>query len=58
MPWDLFSETLGEFPRLVVGALLTVELVGLSVLAGFVLAIGIALLRVARSPFLWAPAYG
>ncbi len=58
MQWDLFLETLKEFPRLVDGALLTAELVGLSVLAGFVLAIPIALSRLARSPLLWAPAYG
>ncbi len=58
MQWDLFLETLREFPRLVDGALLTAELVGLSVLAGFVLAIPIALFRLARAPLLWAPAYG
>ncbi len=58
MQWDLFLETLKEFPRLLDGALLTIELVGLSVLAGFAMAIPIALFRVARSPFLWAPAYG
>ena len=58
MQWDRFLDTLMAFPRLLEGAVLTVELVGLSVSAGFGLAIVIALLRVARSPLLWAPAYG
>ncbi len=47
-----------SLPRLLTGALLTLELVALATLAGFVLALGIALARLSRNPLLWLPAYG
>ena len=49
---------LDALPRLLTGAALTLELVALSALAGFVLALGVALARLAQSPLLWGPAYG
>ena len=47
-----------SLPRLLNGALLTLELVALAALVGFVIALPVALARLARSPFLWMPAYG
>ncbi|MGH7267892.1 MAG: ABC transporter permease [Candidatus Rokuibacteriota bacterium] len=46
-----------SLPDLLRGALVTVELVGLALAVGFVLAVGVALLRVSRRPWLWVPAY-
>jgi polar amino acid transport system permease protein len=46
-----------SLPDLLRGAWLTLELVGLSLVVGFVLAVGLALLRVSRRPWLWIPAY-
>lgn len=47
-----------SLPRLLGGALLTLELVALAALAGFALALVVALARLSRSPLLWLPAYG
>jgi len=58
----MFSETLelmwGSLPDLLTGAILTLELVVLGLVIGFVLAVPLALMRTARSPLLWGPAYG
>lgn len=53
-----FQIMLDSLPRLLGGALLTFELVGLAALAGFVLALFVALARLSRNPLLWMPAYG
>lgn len=45
-------------PALLGGAGLTLRLVGLALVAGFVMALAVALARLARSPFAWMPAYG
>lgn len=55
MNWQVMIDSL---PRLLGGALLTLELVGLAVLLGFVIALPVALARLARNPLLWMPAYG
>lgn len=47
-----------SLPRLLNGALLTLELVALAALAGFALALFVALARLSRNPLLWMPAYG
>jgi polar amino acid transport system permease protein len=46
-----------SLPDLLRGALVTVELVGLALAAGFLLALPLALMRVSRRPWLWGPAY-
>jgi His/Glu/Gln/Arg/opine family amino acid ABC transporter permease subunit len=46
-----------SLPDLLRGTLVSLELVGLSLAAGGVLAMGLALLRVSRRPWLWRPAY-
>lgn len=48
---------LESLPRLLDGALLTVEITALSVAIGLAMAVPLALLRVSRNPLLWAPAY-
>lgn len=53
-----FQVMFDNLPRLLGGALLTLELVGLAALAGFALALFIALARLSRNPLLWMPAYG
>lgn len=47
-----------SLPSLFQGALLTIEITALSVLIGLVLAVPLALLRVARNPLLRWPVYG
>lgn len=47
-----------NLPRFLGGTLLTLEITALSLLIGFVLALLLALLRVSRNPFAWAPVYG
>ncbi len=49
---------LESLPRLLDGALLTVEITALSVAIGLAMAVPLALLRVSHNPLLWAPAYG
>ena len=49
---------LKALPEFLAGARLTVELVSLSLALGMALAIPLALLRVARNPLFWMPAYG
>jgi His/Glu/Gln/Arg/opine family amino acid ABC transporter permease subunit len=52
-----FALMLRSLPDLLRGAVVTLELVGLALAVGFVLAVGLALMRVARRPWLWMPAY-
>ena len=47
-----------SLPKLLDGALLTLELTLISLMIGFVTAIPVALLRLSRQPLLSAPAYG
>jgi His/Glu/Gln/Arg/opine family amino acid ABC transporter permease subunit len=49
---------LDSLPSLLGGAVVTLQLVALSALAGFVVALPIALARLAGNPALWMPAYG
>jgi His/Glu/Gln/Arg/opine family amino acid ABC transporter permease subunit len=49
---------LASLPQLLEGALVTLQLVALAALAGFVVALPIALARLAGNPALWMPAYG
>jgi len=53
-----FGAILDHLDRYVAGALLTLELTAISVAAGLVLAVGLALMRVSRNPLLWMPVYG
>ncbi|WP_327436775.1 ABC transporter permease [Nitrincola tapanii] len=53
-PWDAYARYL---PRLMDGVWVTLQLVILSGIAGFLLAIPLALMRIARSPGLWMLAY-
>lgn len=53
-----FHVMLDSLPRLLGGAVLTLELVALAALVGFALALIVALARLSRNPFLWMPAYG
>lgn len=55
MNWQVMIDSV---PRLLGGALLTLELVSLAALAGFVLALLVALARLNSKPVLWMPAYG
>ncbi|RMD63027.1 MAG: ABC transporter permease [Alphaproteobacteria bacterium] len=46
-----------SLPRLFQGSLLTVEITALSVVIGLALAIPLAMMRLARNPFVWMPVY-
>ena len=48
MNFELMIET---FPKLLAGSLITIQLVTISLLIGFCLAIGLALLRLSNYPF-------
>ena len=48
---------LQSIPRLLDGALITIQITGLSVLIGFLLAIPLAIMRVSRLRILWMPVY-
>ncbi|MCT8973783.1 ABC transporter permease [Microbaculum marinisediminis] len=52
------SVMIDSIPALLGGAGLTLQLVGLAVVIGFVIAVLVALARLSRSPLLWLPAYG
>lgn len=54
-PWASYARYL---PRILAGVWLTLELVVLSGVIGLLLAVPLALLRIARAPWLWMPAYG
>lgn len=54
-PWASYARYL---PRILDGVWLTLELVVLSGLIGMLLAVPLALMRVAKSPLWWMPAYG
>jgi polar amino acid transport system permease protein len=54
-PWASYARYL---PRILDGVWLTLELVVLSGIIGLLLAVPLALLRIARAPWLWMPAYG
>ncbi|MBT3704021.1 MAG: ABC transporter permease subunit, partial [Alphaproteobacteria bacterium] len=47
-----------SLPKLLDGAFLTLELIILALVIGFILAVPVALMRTAKNPFLWGPAYG
>lgn len=47
-----------SLPRMLDGAVLTIEITVVSVLIGLVCAVPLALMRVSRNPLLWMPAYG
>ena len=47
-----------SLPRLFDGTLLTIQITAISVAIGLVAAVPLALLRLARNPFLWMPVYG
>ena len=53
-----FAAVIENFPRLLRGFGLTLELTALSLVCGMALAIPLALLRVSRNPLLWMPVYG
>ena len=53
-----FQVMLTSLPALLEGALVTLQLVALAALAGFTVALPVALARLARNPALWMPAYG
>ena len=55
---ETFELMVDSVPQLLGGAVLTLELVGLALLVGMVLAVPLALMRTARSPLLWMPVYG
>lgn len=55
MNWQVMIDSI---PRLLGGAVLTLQLVALAALVGFVLALFLALARLNRNPLLWMPAYG
>lgn len=55
MNWQVMIDSL---PQLLRGALVTLELVALAAIAGFAMALLVALARLMRSPLLWMPAYG
>lgn len=52
-----FQIIVASLPRLIEGAVLTVEITALSVAIGLVFSIPLALMRVARNPFVWMPVY-
>tara|TARA_B100000315_G_scaffold251016_1_gene284960 strand:+ start:1783 stop:2460 length:678 start_codon:yes stop_codon:yes gene_type:complete len=47
-----------SIPRLLEGAVVTLQLVSLSLILGMILALPLALCRVSRQPLLWMPVYG
>ncbi len=49
-PWDAYARYL---PRLLEGVWITLQLVVLSGIVGFIIAIPLALMRIAKSPWLW-----
>ena len=55
---ETFELMVDSVPQLLGGAVVTLELVGLALLVGMVLAVPLALMRTARSPLLWMPVYG
>ncbi len=55
MDFDLMVTSI---PRLLEGAVVTLQLVSLSLILGMILALPLALCRVSRQPLLWMPVYG
>ncbi len=55
---DILDLFISSLPKFASGTLLTVELVGIALIIGGLLAIPIALARVSNNPLLWTPAYG
>ncbi len=47
-----------SLPRMLNGAVLTLEITSLSVVIGLIFAVPLALMRVSKNPLLWGPAYG
>ena len=55
MNWQVMIDSI---PRLLGGAAVTLQLVALAALAGFAIALVVALARLNRNPLVWMPAYG
>jgi His/Glu/Gln/Arg/opine family amino acid ABC transporter permease subunit len=55
MNWQVMLDSV---PQLLGGAVLTLQLVALAALTGFVIALPVALARLRSNPVLWMPAYG
>jgi polar amino acid transport system permease protein len=53
-----FDLMVTSIPRLLEGAVVTLQLVSLSLILGMILALPLALCRVSRQPLLWMPVYG
>ena len=53
-----FGAIFDHLDRYLAGALMTMELTAISVVAGLALAVPLALMRVSRHPALWMPVYG
>ena len=54
--WD-WQTIIESIPALLRGLVRTFELVGISLVIGFLLAVPLALLRVSRNPIAWMPVY-
>jgi putative lysine/arginine/ornithine/histidine/octopine transport system permease protein len=58
----MFAETIelisDSLPKMLDGMFVTLELVVLGLVIGFVLAVPVALMRTSKNPLLWGPAYG
>jgi len=46
-----------SLPKLFNGLMLTIQITGISVVIGLLLAVPVALMRVSKSKFLWMPSY-
>ncbi len=55
MDWQIIVDSL---PRFWTGLVITVQITAISVVLGLILAVPLALMRVAASPLLWMPAFG
>jgi polar amino acid transport system permease protein len=53
-----FEYFLGMFPQLAYGTWLTIEISVISWIVGNSMALGVALLRTSKNPFIWIPAHG
>ncbi len=52
-----FELVIDSIPKLLEGALLTIEITALSVVIGLAFSLPLALMRVSRKPALWMPVY-
>ena len=53
-----YQVIIDNFPRLLDGLWLTIEITAISLVLGAVLAVPLALMRVAKNPLIWMPTYG